>query len=414
MQVYGELIRAQLEVLSATPSSALSGRILWQSTVGKMYVDDGVTILPLLRNDQKCVFGTNATASTNVRWNRSGVATLQLVTGDDTTAEGSSSSSWAKLNTKLGGSLVDTFLDVTETTSPASPAASTRRLFVKSDGGLWSRNSSGTDSQLAVPGISSRALGDLQYGSGANTVAALAGNITANRMVLSQTGTGAVSAAPIWVGPGFLRGTVQTFSANGTWTKPAGCVAVLVEVLGGGGGSGGTTTTGVAEASESGGGGGGGYSRRWITSGLGATETVTVGAAGAAGATAGGTGGTGGTTSFGTWLSATGGTGGGGSTTSATATIGVGGTGGTGATGDLNILGSDGGHGRTITGNRMITCYGGASFMAGSRRAPSAAGAGTAGKAFGGGASGTSISASTSSVAGAAGEVGIVIVHEFY
>lgn len=41
-------------------------------------------------------------------------------------------------------------------------------------------------------------LGDLIYGSGAATNARLAGNTTATRQFLSQTGTGTVSAAPAW------------------------------------------------------------------------------------------------------------------------------------------------------------------------------------------------------------------------
>src|SRR6266540_1598777 len=42
------------------------------------------------------------------------------------------------------------------------------------------------------------ALGDLVYGSGANTGAKLVGNITTTKKWLSQTGTGAVSAIPVW------------------------------------------------------------------------------------------------------------------------------------------------------------------------------------------------------------------------
>ena len=41
-------------------------------------------------------------------------------------------------------------------------------------------------------------LGDIEYESGANTASRLAGNITATNKFLSQTGTGTVSAAPVW------------------------------------------------------------------------------------------------------------------------------------------------------------------------------------------------------------------------
>lgn len=41
-------------------------------------------------------------------------------------------------------------------------------------------------------------LGNILYASGTNTLAKLAGNITTAKQYLSQTGTGAVSAAPVW------------------------------------------------------------------------------------------------------------------------------------------------------------------------------------------------------------------------
>jgi hypothetical protein len=47
-------------------------------------------------------------------------------------------------------------------------------------------------------GVTSRVLGDIVYGSGSNTTATLAGNTSSSIQFLSQTGTGAVSAAPAW------------------------------------------------------------------------------------------------------------------------------------------------------------------------------------------------------------------------
>ena len=74
----------------------------------------------------------------------------------------------------------------------------------------------------------------------------------------------------------------QAFTANGTWTKPAGYAAgsrVYVQIWGGGGGGG----RGSAASANAGGGGGGGYSERWmLLSDLSATVAVTIGAGGAA------------------------------------------------------------------------------------------------------------------------------------
>lgn len=50
-------------------------------------------------------------------------------------------------------------------------------------------------------GNSSYTLGDTLYSSAANTLAKLSGNTTTTRKFLGQTGTGAVSAAPVWEQP---------------------------------------------------------------------------------------------------------------------------------------------------------------------------------------------------------------------
>ena len=56
-----------------------------------------------------------------------------------------------------------------------------------------------TTSPLAFNALSPiTSLGDIIYGSAANTSSRLAGNITSTPMFLKQTGTGAVSAAPVW------------------------------------------------------------------------------------------------------------------------------------------------------------------------------------------------------------------------
>lgn len=73
-----------------------------------------------------------------------------------------------------------------------------------------------------------------------------------------------------------LQPDVQTFSADGTWTKPTGCpddAIVRVEIWGGGGGGG-------ANAQASGGGGGCCIFKTFAASELGSTEGVTIGAGG--------------------------------------------------------------------------------------------------------------------------------------
>lgn len=102
-KIYGQLERAALEVLSSDPAQGVTGRAWWNSTTGQIKIDDGAVISNVLRNDQKCVFGTSGTAGNNIRFNRAASGVLQLVTGADTTAEGSLSTALAQLSFKHEG-----------------------------------------------------------------------------------------------------------------------------------------------------------------------------------------------------------------------------------------------------------------------------------------------------------------------
>ena len=192
--------------------------------------------------------------------------------------------------------------------------------------------------------------------------------------------------------PIVLPPQVVTFTSSGTWTKDTGLKYIIVEAVGGGGG-------GASEASgASGGGGGAGYFRKLIlASALGATETVTIGAAGTA-ADPSGT--AGGDTTFG--AHATAGGGGGGQND-------VGGTGGTATGGDINIQGQDG-SAAIADGNQSSTSYDGA--IGGSSQLGHGATWGNGGVARGYGAGGKGGSEDTGG--GGQGTAGIVMVTEYY
>jgi hypothetical protein len=121
---------------------------------------------------------------------------------------------------------------------------------------------------------------------------------TATGRLFTKTGAGAV----VGIGPTKVTVDVQSFTAGGTWTKPANAALVLVDCAGGGAGG------EKAGASAAGRGGAAGQRvERWIpAANVASTESVTIGAGGAPG-TAANTDTKGGDTSFGTHVVAAGG-----------------------------------------------------------------------------------------------------------
>ncbi|GEM_PF-1953119 len=215
---------------------------------------------------------------------------------------------------------------------------------------------------------------------------------------------------------------VQVFTSSGTWTKPTGCTAVEVWAIGGGGGGGGADDTGGNPAAA-GGGAGGTTAFSYISSGLGSSETVTIGAGGAAGNTTGSDGGDGGASSFGTHASANGGLGGKG--TGSTSSGGNGYAGGAGdptGTGNAVYEGQAGTGGGAsyynVTFESATGGVGGSSTHGGGGRGGlmgNVAATATAqdGGNYGGGGGGGAVQGTTSGQAGGVGAGGLVVVKAY-
>lgn len=220
--------------------------------------------------------------------------------------------------------------------------------------------------------------------------------------------------------PRYTWGSRQVFTATGanTWTRPSGCLAVNVRVVGGGGAGGGAASTGAGAVSLGSGGGAGGYSEKFIVKGLGATETATVGAGGVG--ASGATGGNGGTSSFGSLLQATGGGGGVGVAAGSGVREGAGSVGGVGSGGDININGADTQASfSAASGAVAVASTGGASALGGGGAGQTGVLAssqltGTVGGSYGGGGGGNFNGQSLAATTGPAGGNGVIIVDEYY
>lgn len=249
----------------------------------------------------------------------------------------------------------------------------------------------------AAAGRALFSLGNMATASAASQAEAEAGLVSTSIMTPQRTAQAIAALADS--SSGRLIGIV-VFNSSGTYTKNNNANYIRARVWGGTGGSGGANANAGGDPCASGAGAGAGYSEEKISNSLiGATETVTVGAAGAAGAGtigAPGAGGTGGTSSFGTtpFLSAAGGTGGAAGNGSGNKS---GGTGGAGSGGDINLTGQNGGASwaNNAAGFGALGGRGGASPF---------------GVSFG--ADGVSIPNSGSS-AGQAGQAGLVIIEEY-
>lgn len=211
---------------------------------------------------------------------------------------------------------------------------------------------------------------------------------------------------------------IQTFTANGTWTKPTDAKSVWVRMVGGGGAGGGAPTNAIGSCAMGAGGGAGEYGEGWFdASTLAATVAVTIGAAGTG--VSGTTGNNGGTTSFGAGFTAVGGTGG---TTRATSpnSFGIGGTaGGTGGVGGTyHAAGAPGGTGwgsasLGISGEGGSSPFGGGGASIRTASQPATL-TGNAGTGLGSGGGGGITAGAGAAVAGGAGAGGYCIVITYF
>ena len=167
--------------------------------------------------------------------------------------------------------------------------------------------------------------GDILYRDGSGLQRLAAG--TSGDFLKTQ-GSG---ANPVWASAGGGLQSIQTFTGNGTYTKPSGITKIKVTITGGGGGGGG----GNPSYNAKGGGGAGGTAIKIIDASSITTETVTIGSGGSGGS-GGNDGSAGATSSFGSHCSATGGYGGTAYANPTSKTRGV------GSSGDINITGGDG------------------------------------------------------------------------
>ena len=333
---------------------------------------------------------------------------------------------FANLNTdKIETSVLDTDNTLTANSDSKIATQKATKTYVDSVaspvGKSWNEyavDAVGTDSYaITVAGVTAYVAGQtFKFKAGTANTGACTLNVnglgakTIKKSVSTDLATGDILASQVVVvvydgtnmqmvaSPSIPATDIQTFTGNGTWTKPAGTPIMVHIECWGGGGSGGK--------SQGCGGGGGAYVQRWLVPSLmGSTETVTIGAGGIA-VSSNGAGNNGGNTTVGSLITAYGGGAGG------SASYGGGGGGalglgnaitqGSGGSPSIQAAGGFGYGGATVSGNDNADGGGGGQGTG------AAGGASVNGGAGGGGFGGGGASPQTgNSVNGGAGGGGI-------
>ena len=246
---------------------------------------------------------------------------------------------WSKISTGGAGSYTTLGINATADATNKLALASAASLFNHAGAGhqqkINKNAAADTASQLFQSGFSGRA----EWGLNGSDDMSL--KVSPDGTTFSEVFSVARATAQATFAKGVEQIQVDTFTASGTWTKPAWARHVEIILVGGGSG-GGSGRRGAAATDRFGGGGGSGGTvaiDRFPASELSATMSVDIGAGGTGGAgatvndTNGNAGTSGGTTVFRdgatTFVQALGGQqGSGGTATAGTAGVGIGGTSG--------------------------------------------------------------------------------------
>jgi len=208
-------------------------------------------------------------------------------------------------------------------------------------------------------GLSSTpANGAIDIGNGTNFTRS---TITAGSGITVTNGTGSITiAATATAATGTLIRAPQVLTSGTSYTTPAGCNSIYVEVVGGGGGGGGNNNV----LSGGGGGGGGGYAAKYFTVSPSTAYSYAIGGAGSCVNASNGN--SGGSTTFtvsATTITASGGSGGIGGSSGTEPK--QGGAGGSGSSGDLNGGGSAGSNSVPSVAATGVCGTGGGSYFGG-------------------------------------------------
>lgn len=190
LEVFGQLIRAQLQISATDLSPTATGLIYFNTTTGIKWHNGTAWKIAADLDSSQTLTNKNLGSATNVltgatagSFINTGTITLPTVTGTLALVADITTTALTMASKTLVQPLIDNYFDINEEAAPGTPAANTVRIYAKADGKLYKKDDTGVESEVGS-GVGSTVKNYLQDwfdGTRAIAVSATTLGATSNR-----------------------------------------------------------------------------------------------------------------------------------------------------------------------------------------------------------------------------------------
>lgn len=155
LEVYGQLIRAQLQISATDLSPTATGLIYFNTTTGIKWHNGTAWKIAADLDSSQTLTNKNLGSATNVltgatagSFINTGTITLPTVTGTLALVADITTTALTMASKTLVQPLIDNYFDINEEAAPGTPAANTVRIYAKADGKLYKKDDTGVESEV--------------------------------------------------------------------------------------------------------------------------------------------------------------------------------------------------------------------------------------------------------------------------